>query len=83
VGALAQSLAKRRALRTGLDVATATDVLYTIGGPETFRQLVRERGWTPTHYEEWLVEAGRRLLLTSRAFGESNESSSVDKNRSF
>jgi AcrR family transcriptional regulator len=63
VGAVAQSLAKRRALRTGLDVATATDILYTIGGPETFRQLVRERGWTPTHYEEWLVEAGRRLLL--------------------
>jgi AcrR family transcriptional regulator len=63
VGAVAQSLAKRRALRTGLDVASATDVLYTIGGPETFRQLVRERGWTPTEYEEWLMEAGRRLLL--------------------
>jgi AcrR family transcriptional regulator len=63
VGAVAQSLAKRKALRTGLDVASATDVLYTIGGPETFRQLVRERGWTPTRYEEWLVEAGRRLLL--------------------
>ncbi|MDT5365980.1 MAG: hypothetical protein QOC62_411 [Mycobacterium sp.] len=63
VGAVAQSLAKRKALRTGLDVASATDVLYTIGGPETFRQLVRERGWTPTHYEEWLAEAGRRLLL--------------------
>jgi AcrR family transcriptional regulator len=63
VGAVAQSLAKRKALRTGLDVASATDVLYTIGGPETFRQLVRERGWTPTRYEEWLAEAGRRLLL--------------------
>ncbi len=64
VGAVAQSLAKRRALRTGLDVASATDVLYTIGGPETFRQLVRERGWTPERYERWLRDAGRRLLLS-------------------
>jgi AcrR family transcriptional regulator len=64
VGAVAQSLAKSGALRTGLDVASATDVLYTIGGPETFRQLVRERGWTPGRYERWLGEAGRRLLLS-------------------
>jgi AcrR family transcriptional regulator len=64
VGAVAQSLAKRRALRTDLDVASATDVLYTIGGPETFRQLVRERGWTAERYECWLVEAGQRLLLS-------------------
>jgi AcrR family transcriptional regulator len=64
VGAVAQSLAERTALRTGLDVASATDDLYTIGGPETFRQLVRERGWTAERYERWLVEAGQRLLLS-------------------
>jgi AcrR family transcriptional regulator len=63
VRAVAQSLGKRGALREGIDVRSATDVLYTIGGPETFRQLVRERGWTPARYERWLVEAGRRLLL--------------------
>jgi AcrR family transcriptional regulator len=63
VGAVAQSLAKKRALRAGVDVASATDVLYAIGGPETFRQLVRERGWTPNQYEEWLGAAGQRLLL--------------------
>jgi AcrR family transcriptional regulator len=63
VGAVAQSLAKRKALRARVDVASARDVLYTIGGPDTFRQLVRERGWTPSQYEEWLVEAGQRLLL--------------------
>jgi AcrR family transcriptional regulator len=63
VGAVARSLAKRRALRRGLDVASATDILYAIGGPDTFRQLVRERGWTSERYERWLAEAGRRLLL--------------------
>jgi AcrR family transcriptional regulator len=63
VRAVAQSLAKRGALREGVDVRIAADVLYTIGGPETFRQLVRERGWTPARYERWLVETGVRLLL--------------------
>src|SRR4029077_2265329 len=63
VGAVARSLAKRRALRRGLDVAGATDILYAIGGPDTYRQLVRERGWTSERYERWLAEAGRRLLL--------------------
>jgi AcrR family transcriptional regulator len=64
VRAVAQSLAKRGALRSDLDVRSATDVLYTIGGPETFRQLVRERGWTAERYERWLAEAGQRLLLS-------------------
>ncbi len=63
VRAVAQSLEGRGALRDGVDVRSATDVLYTIGGPETFRQLVRDRGWTPSRYERWLVQAGQRLLL--------------------
>jgi TetR/AcrR family transcriptional regulator of autoinduction and epiphytic fitness len=63
VRAVAQSLEGSGALRDGVDVRSATDVLYTIGGPETFRQLVRDRGWTPSRYERWLREAGQRLLL--------------------
>jgi AcrR family transcriptional regulator len=64
VGSVARSLGKRKALRRDLDVASATDILYAIGGPDTFRQLVRERGWTSERYERWLVDAGRRLLLS-------------------
>jgi AcrR family transcriptional regulator len=63
VGSVARSLAKRKALRRDLDVAIATDILYAIGGPDTFRQLVCERGWTSERYERWLVDAGQRLLL--------------------
>jgi hypothetical protein len=69
VRAVAQSLAKRGALRDGVDVGGATDVLYTIGGPDTFRQLVRERGWTTSRYERWLVETGQRLLLRKAVGG--------------
>jgi len=64
VRAVAKSLDGRGALRNGVDVRGATDVLYTIGGHETFRQLVRDRGWTPSRYERWLVEAAQRLLLS-------------------
>ena len=63
VQAVAQSLHGRGALRDGVDVSAATDVLYMIAGPDTFRQLVRDRGWSPRRYERWLVEAGMRLLL--------------------
>jgi len=63
VQAVAQSLDARGALRDGVDVSAATDVLYMIAGPETFRQLVRDRGWSPRRYERWLVEAGKHLLL--------------------
>jgi TetR/AcrR family transcriptional regulator, regulator of cefoperazone and chloramphenicol sensitivity len=60
---VAELLASRGALREDVDVQTATDVLYAVGGRETFRQLVNERGWSPARYERWLVEAGKRLLL--------------------
>ncbi|MBJ7601845.1 MAG: helix-turn-helix transcriptional regulator [Candidatus Dormibacteraeota bacterium] len=63
VRAVAESLDANGALRNGVDPQAATDVLYTIGGPDTFRQLVRERGWNPSRYEKWLVEAGTSLLL--------------------
>ena len=65
VRAVAELLAARGALRDDVDVQTATDVLYTVGGRETFRQLVNERGWSPTRYEKWLAEAGKRLLLSA------------------
>jgi AcrR family transcriptional regulator len=63
VAAVARSLGDRHALRSDINLSTATDVLYTIGGPDTFRQLVRERGWRAARYERWLVEAAERLLL--------------------
>jgi AcrR family transcriptional regulator len=63
----ARELARRGALVAGLGADEAADVLYTLAGAETYRELVEERGWSARRYEAWLENAGRRLLLTSSA----------------
>ena len=50
-------------LRQGLDLKTATDVLYAIGSPETYRLLVVDRGWSGPRFERWYGETLGRLLL--------------------
>ncbi len=49
-------LEKRKALRPGLDVTRATDILWTLNHPDVYRLLVTERGWTPDEHEEWLAD---------------------------
>jgi AcrR family transcriptional regulator len=45
------------------DVATATDILWTLNHPDVYQLLVRQRGWTPQAYETWLADALCRQLL--------------------
>ena len=63
----AQWLNRRGLLRAGLRADEATDVLYALAGAETYRELVRERGWSPRRYQAWLEEASRRLLIDDSA----------------
>jgi TetR/AcrR family transcriptional regulator, regulator of autoinduction and epiphytic fitness len=63
VSQVAQHLGAAGRLRPGVDVAWATDVLYTMSGSETYRQLVFDRGWSPDQFEEWLAASARRLVL--------------------
>lgn len=63
----ARELAHRGVLLAGLGAEEAADILYTLAGAETYRELVAERGWSPDRYQAWLEKAGRRLLLTSSA----------------
>jgi len=63
VSQVARHLAAAGWLRGGFDHARAADVLYTLAGSETYRQLVIERGWRPNQFEEWLADAVRQLLL--------------------
>ncbi len=46
-------LADRGDLRDNLTRADAADHLNVIGGPEVYRVLVVDRGWTGARYREW------------------------------
>jgi len=56
-------LAERKALRPGLGVDRATDILWTLNHPDVWQLLVGERGWTPDQYEEWFGDAACAQLL--------------------
>ena len=59
---IAESLHKKRALRRGLDVDRATDILWTINHPNVW-QLLAGRGWTPEEYEQWTADLACAQLL--------------------
>jgi AcrR family transcriptional regulator len=63
VSQVVRNLAAAGRLRHGVDEARAADVVYTLSGSETYRQLVVERGWPPAQFEEWLADSVRRLLV--------------------
>jgi len=51
------------ALREGLDVAQATEIIWVITSPEVFILLLRDRGWSKETYVQWLSDTLIRLLL--------------------
>jgi AcrR family transcriptional regulator len=61
--AVVRSLAESGALRAGLDVDRATDVLWTLNHPGTWQLLVVQRGWAPEEYERWSAGAACAELL--------------------
>jgi AcrR family transcriptional regulator len=56
-------LHEKKALRPGLDVARATDILWTLNHPDLYWLLISERGWTPDQHEEWLADLVCEQLL--------------------
>ena len=60
---IVERLAERKALRRGLDVDRATDILWTVNHPDVWQLLVRERGWTPEQYEQWFGDTACSQLL--------------------
>jgi AcrR family transcriptional regulator len=60
---LAQSLARRGALRAGLSEARAADIIWALASARTHRTLVSERGWTAEEYERWLGQLLAAALL--------------------
>lgn len=61
--AFVEDLAARGGLRADLSADMAADVIWIMNSPEFFLLCVRDRGWSPDLFEEWLADAWKRLLL--------------------
>jgi AcrR family transcriptional regulator len=62
-GAIIRSLDQKHALKAGLGVERATDVLWTLNHPNTWQLLAGERGWTAEEYEQWTGDLACAELL--------------------
>ena len=62
---IVETLHARGALRPGLGVARATDILWTLNHPDVWLLLVGERGWTPGQWERWFADTACQQLLRS------------------
>jgi AcrR family transcriptional regulator len=63
---LARSLGRKGELRDGLSEARATDVMWALANPRTYRALVSDRRWPAQEYEEWLGDLLACALLRGR-----------------
>jgi AcrR family transcriptional regulator len=60
---LATVLQSRKALRRGLTVDEAADVLWLFNEPASYHRFVLERGWPEERYRSWLTETLCAQLL--------------------
>lgn len=60
---IVESVHAKGALRPGLDVTRASDILWTLNHPDVWLLLVGERGWTPAQFEEWFADTSCAQLL--------------------
>jgi AcrR family transcriptional regulator len=54
LGGFAQRLDELAALAPGIDVTSATDILWTLNHPDTWYLLVHRCQWTADRYEQWV-----------------------------
>ena len=50
-------------LRAGISASEAMAVIWALCGPDQYIQLVFDRGWTPSRYEQWLGDTLISSLL--------------------
>jgi AcrR family transcriptional regulator len=60
---IVESIDNKKALRADLDVARATDILWTLNHPDVWHLLVDERGWSAEGYERWCADTACGQLL--------------------
>jgi AcrR family transcriptional regulator len=61
--AVVQVLHDNGALRPGLDVTRAADIMWTLNHPDVWHLLVSARGWTSEAWEEWFGDTVCAQLL--------------------
>jgi AcrR family transcriptional regulator len=54
--AAARSLVAKPGARAHLSIGHAADVLFGLLSPELYLLFVRDRGWTPEHFEQWAYD---------------------------
>ncbi len=62
-----ERLAELQALRPGLTVPRATDVMFVVNSHEVFLGLTRDGGWAVTDFKRWLCDALSQQLLDPTA----------------
>jgi AcrR family transcriptional regulator len=65
--AIVESLAEKQALRPGLSIDRAADILWTLNHPSLWQLLVDRRGWTPEEHERWWSDIACEQLLEPRS----------------
>jgi AcrR family transcriptional regulator len=63
---IAELYASHFALRPGLTVERAADILWTLTSPEIADRLIRRRGWSLDDYERWLGDAMADAIVGAR-----------------
>ena len=61
---IVEAVHAQKALRPGLDVTRAADILWTLNHPNLWQLLVGARGWTPDEWEQWFGDAACSQLLS-------------------
>jgi len=64
--AIVQSISGKGALKPGLRIDRAADLLWAINNPDVWQLLVVRRGWSPAAYERWAAEQACAQLLAQK-----------------
>ncbi len=67
--ASAATLAAKGGLRDGLSIEIAADMFWVMNSTEFYLLCVRDRGWTPEFFEQWLADTWKQLLLPEGTAG--------------
>lgn len=60
---LAGILAAKGALREGMSVEQAADIIFTLASPEVYLLLTAVRGWPPAQWQDWLTDTIAQAVL--------------------